>query len=172
MDIIYYLFAGAVLLMGLLASIAIWAPRKLPVRAAALLVAILILPWCYVVLAGLLSMPKPQSLAWFETKVEKAELLGASFAEGKTIYLWLRLEGMTEPRYFVMPWRKQTAQQLEDTIDAATKSRAGIVIFKPFQKRDGVLLGQLNIQIVPPPTAPQKLPRFPARVFNPRATDI
>lgn len=172
MDIIFYLFVLTAVLVVVLAGIAIWAPRKLAVRSTAVVCALLVLPLAYGVFSGLLSKPKPQSFAWFEAGTEKAELLGASFAEGKAIYLWLRLEGVSEPRYYVLPWRKKAAEQLEDTINATTNSRASILIFKPFDNQRFSDLGELNIKVLPPPAAPGKMPRFPPRIFNPRATDI
>ena len=172
MDIIFYLFCGLVALLVALASIAIWSPRAPWIRFTAVALAICAIPLAYFVFAGLLSKPKPRSFAWFEKQTKQAELLGASFAEGKAIYIWLRLDNAAEPRYFVLPWRKKLAQKLEEAMEAATKTRAGILIIKPFSDDPYAQAGSLNIRIVPPKMQPKKLPRFPARVYDPRSSDI
>jgi hypothetical protein len=168
MDVIFYLFIALVALFAVLTSIAIWSPRAAWIRIVAIVIAAAVLPLSYAVLAGLLSKPKPRSFAWFEARTEKAELLGASFAEGKAIYLWLKLDQMVEPRYFVLPWRKQLAQKLEEVMEAATKTRAGVLIIKPFDDDPYAQSGSLNIKIVPPRTQPKKLPRFPQPAYDPR----
>jgi hypothetical protein len=168
MDVIFYLFIVLVALVAVLASIAIWSPRAAWIRIVAVAVVAVALPLSYVVLVGLLSKPKPRSFAWFEAQTNTAELLGASFAEGKAIYLWLKLDRMIEPRYFVLPWRKKLAQKLEEAMEAATKTRAGILIIKPFNDDPYAQSGSLNIKIVPPKTQPKKLPRFPPPAFDPR----
>ena len=99
-------------------------------------------------------------------------ILGASFSEGKAIYLWLRLEGMIEPRFYVLPWNKKTADNLEDEMEAASKKQGRLKVIKPFTNDQFAQKGGLNIQIIPPPTLPMKPPRFPSRVHNPRSTDI
>lgn len=172
MDVMFYLFACLVALVAGLASIAIWSPARTWIRTAALCAAIAILPLAYTVQASLLSKPKPKSLAWFERNVKTAELLGASFAEGKAMYLWLRLDNASEPRYFVLPWHKESAQKLEEVMEAAVRTKAGIMIIKPFDDDPYAQNGQLNIKIVPPKTQPRKLPRFPPRLLDPRGQDI
>jgi hypothetical protein len=172
MDAIFYIFAVIVAGFAILASIAIWAPRAAWIRMTAVAIAIVMMPLCYTALAGLLAKPKPNQLVWFERGVEEAEILGASFSEGKAIYLWLRLKGMIEPRYYVLPWDQKTAQDLEDELEAAAKKQGRLKVIKPFTNDKFAQKGGLNIKIIPPPSLPMKPPRFPARVFNPRSTDI
>lgn len=172
MDVLIYLFAAAVAVAAVLASIAIWAPRATWIRVTAVAVAALFMPLAYAELTGLLSRPKPMDFEWFERNVDQAVVLSVSLQEGKAIYLWLRLDSSLEPRYYVMPWRKQLAEKLEDTIEAAVKSNSSVVLKKPFFKKGFGEHGELNIQIVRPPSQPKKLPRIPPRIFNPRSDEI
>ena len=172
MDDMFYLFALSVGGILALSIIAVWSPRATWIRVTAVALAILMMPLGYLTLAGLLAKPKPKQLAWFERNVEKAHILGISLAEGKAIYLWLRLEGMLEPRYYSIPWSRKAAESLEEQMEAATKQNGALTVIRPFTNDKYAQDGGLNIKIVPPPTLPLKPPRFPAKVFNPRSTDI
>ncbi|MGI9524992.1 MAG: hypothetical protein ACR2PG_25470 [Hyphomicrobiaceae bacterium] len=172
MDPMIFLFAAAIGIVFLLANIAIWSPRQYWIRCLALSLAMLTIPLCYLAFAGLLSKPKPQRLAWFERSVGSAQLLGASFSEGKAIYLWLRLSGMSEPRYYALPWNRKAAETLQDEIEEAARQNGQLMVVKPFTNDMYAQDGGLNIRIVPPPTLPMKPPRFPDRILNPRSTDI
>jgi len=172
MDVLFYLFAAAVGTAAVLAGIAIWSPRATAIRIAALAATALIMPLVYLQMVGLLSKPKPLNFAWFERNVENAAVLGVSLSEGKAIYLWLLLDGFSEPRYYVLPWRQRAAESLEDAIDGALNSRSGVMLEKPFSLRAYEELGQLNVKIVPPPIPPRKLPPPPPQIFNPRNKDI
>jgi len=169
MDILIYLFVIATFVIAALASLAIWAPRRPWVRVSALVVAAAAIPVCYVQFVEFLSKPKPQSFEWFQRNVEEAEILGVSLKEGKAIYMWLLLDGTTEPRYYEFPWNLKLAERLEEDIDTAATRQHRLMLKNPFQRRpDGEPLGDLNIQIVPPPLQPLKKPQMPPRIFNPR----
>jgi len=168
MDMLIYVFIIAVLIAATLASLAIWAPRVARVRVAALVVTALFIPLSYVLFVEFLSQPKPKAFEWFERNVEEAEILGVSLKEGEAIYMWLRLDGAVEPRYYVFPWSLKLAERLEDEVDNAINRNSKLVIKNPFERRLGEALGDLNLQIVPPPLMPLKRPRIPPRIFNPR----
>lgn len=172
MDTLIYIFIAATLMAAALASLAIWVPRVTPVRVGALIVAALFIPLGYVQLEELLSKPKPKSFEWFERNVEEAEILGVSLNEGKSIYMWLRLDGATEPRYYEFPWNLKLAERLEEDVDKAINRNSKLVIKNPFNRRMGDSLGDLNLEIVPPALMPQKKPRIPPRIFNPRAQEV
>ncbi len=172
MNVLIYLFAAAVAIAAMLASIAIWAPRATWIRVTAVAVTALFMPLAYAELTTLLSRPKPMDLAWFERNVDQAVVLSVSLQEGKAIYLWLRLDASLEPRYYVMPWHKQLAEKLEDTIEAAVKSNSTVVLKKPFFKKGFEEHGDLNVHIIRPPRPPLKPPRIPPRIFNPRSDDV
>lgn len=172
MDVIYYIFAATVGTAALLASIAIWAPRKTPIRVLALAAMALFLPIVYAQFVGLLAKPKPTSWAWLERDVDKAEVLSVSFDEGKAIYMWLRLNGMIEPRFYSLPWRQQTAEDLEDAMEQANKTRSMVIVKDPFSKRSLEERGGVSVQIIPPAPQPRKKPVIPPRVYNPRSPEI
>lgn len=172
MDAIYYLFAAALVVIAVQATIAIWSPRIFWVRVSAVIATAVFIPVAYVALTLLLSRPKPVDFAWFERNADKAAVLGVSLDEGRAIYLWLQVEGHSMPSYYVLPWRQSQAEQLEDTLHAAVQSRASVVLKKPFSKKSLEDKGTLSIQIVPPASPPLKPPQVPARVFNPREQAI
>lgn len=172
MDILIYIFAAAVGIAAILASIAIWAPRKVLIRALAVAAAALFMPLAYVYFVGLLSKPKPVSFAWFERNVERAVVLSISLHEGEAIYLWLRLDGEFEPRYYRLPWQQRDAEALEDAVDAVSKSKGSIILQRPFTNHGFEDRGSLNVQIVPPPSMPRKPPPRPPQIFNPRSPEI
>jgi len=168
----FYLFLGTLFLAALLAAIAIWAPRISRVRAAALAITALLIPIGYMQAIELLARPKPIDFEWFKRDVDLAQILGASFDEGRAIYLWLRVEHEIEPRYYVLPWRQETAQKLEDLIDNAIRHNSTVILKKPFFRKSLEELGALNAHIVPPKMPPLKKPPIPPQVFTPRGQGI
>ncbi len=172
MDILFYVFAGATGVAAALAAIAIWAPRPTRVRVVALGIAALFIPVVYTQSIEMLSKPKPASFEWYERGADSAELLGVSFAEGRSIYLWLRIAGTSEPRSYVIPWNLKLAEKLEDAVDDAVRKKSTILLKKPFYRRSLEEWGDLNVEIKPPPLPPLKKPPLPPRVFNPRGENI
>lgn len=168
MDVLYYVFAAAALVAGALASIAIWAPRPARVRMLALLTTVLFLPLVYLQIVEVLSKPKPVGFEWYERGADGAEVLSVSFDEGRAIYLWLRLDGSSEPRAYVMPWNVRLAEKLEHAVDEALRRNSTVLLKKPFYRRSFEEWGDLNVEIIPPPLPPQKRPPVEPRVFNPR----
>ncbi|MFQ5764607.1 MAG: hypothetical protein ACE5GT_06740 [Rhodospirillales bacterium] len=172
MSILFYVFAGAAGIAAALATIAIWAPRPTRVRLLAVAVTTLFLPLVYVQMAEMLSRPKPAPFEWYERQTKEAVVLGVSLDEGESIYLWLRLADSIEPRYYVVPWNLRLAERLEEALDEAIQSNAMIVLQNPFYRRSLEQWGDLNVDIIPPPLPPQKLPPLPPRLFNPRDPGI
>ena len=172
MDVLFFIFAGAIAVAAALASIAIWAPRTTTVRVTAVLIASLFIPIAYIELAEMLSKPKPMSFEWFERSADQAIVLGVSLHEGKAIYMWLRLEDSMEPRYYELPWRQKLAEKLEDAIEDAVAGRSSVIITKPFARKNFEEGGELNVKIVPPPAPPLKRPLLPPQIFNPREFKI
>lgn len=172
MDMIFYIFAATVATAALLASIAIWAPRKTPIRVLALAAMTAFMPIAYVQYVELLSKPKPVEWAWFDRDVDRAEVLSVSFDEGRTIYMWLRLDGMIEPRFYSLPWRQRVAEDLEDAMEQANRKRSRVIVKEPFSKYGLEERGSISIEIIPPPEQPLKQPPAPPRVYNPRSPEI
>ncbi len=172
MDILIYLFIGATGVAAALASLAIWAPRPTRVRIIAVVITALFLPVVYVQSIEMLSKPKPASFEWYERNADQAQLLGVSLHEGISIYLWLRLDSALEPRSYVVPWNVKLAEKLEDAVDEAIRRNSTIVIKRPFFRRSFEEMGDLNIEIIPPPLPPQKRAPPPPQIFNPREKNI
>ena len=172
MDILYYLFASAAGVALALGSIAIWAPRPIPVRVTAVVIVALFLPVLYLQMLEMLSKPKPMSFEWYEANANRAQLLGASMIEGESIFLWLRIDNSLEPRSYVVPWNLKLAEKLENDVTNAIRRNSTVIIKKPFYRRSLEEWGDLNIEIKPPPLLPQKNPPLPAQVFNPREEKI
>lgn len=167
--VFFCLFVG---IAAALAAIAVWTPRKTPIRAAAVVVTALFVPVAYLGLQDLLSKPKPMEHEWFKRHVDEAVVLGVSLDEGEAIYLWLRLDDSLEPRFYVLPWRTQLAEKLQNLIDEAIEENATVTIKNPFSKNAFDNLGDLNVNIRPPPSLPFKKPPPPAQIFNPRESDL
>lgn len=173
MENLIYLFAAIVALFALLATIAIWSPRHTRVRVVALIATALLLPLGYVQLIELLSRPKPIDFEWFDRNALSAVVLGVSFEEGEAIYLWLQLEDTPEPRYYTLPWRQELAERLEQAVDDALTRGSTVTIATPFSPKSLEELGNLNIEIIPPPVPPTKTPPFERpEIKDPRRRDI
>jgi hypothetical protein len=173
MDSLIYLFAATVALLALLATIAIWSPRRTRIRATALAATVLLVPLGYIQLTELLSRPKPMSFEWFNRDTERATILGVSFEEGSAIFLWLRLDDSPRPRFYSLPWRQDLAERLEEVVDDAVTRGSTAVITTPFSPKSLEELGNLNIEIIPPPVPPTKMPSFEKpQVLDPRRQGI
>ncbi len=127
-------YAVFLALAAVLALISVWSRRRLALRAGA--VALLALPAvvAYTALNDLLSRPKPAALEFALDDTGEAEVLGATLKEGRGIYVWLRLPGLDEPRYYVMPWQLETAEELQKAMREADRNRAGLLMRLPFEK--------------------------------------
>ncbi|MEQ8229594.1 MAG: hypothetical protein RIA64_16035 [Rhodospirillales bacterium] len=172
MDVIYFIFAAMTLTAFLLGALAVWAPRKTWVRFAAVGAVSLLLPLGYVQFMELMSRPKPMAFAWFEQERDKAIVLGIDFDEGERIYLWLRLSGVTEPRYYSIPWNPRFAEELQDGLEDAVRRNSVLVITNPFSRQGPDDMGDLNVEIKPPPQPPLKAPQMPPRIIDPREFKI
>ena len=172
MDILIFTFIGVAMIAAALASLAIWAPRALAVRIIAVLITTLLLPVAYLQFAELLSRPKPMTFEWYEKGADKADLISVSLHEGVAIYLWLRLEGSFVPRSYVVPWNLKIAEKLEDAVDDAIRRRSTIILKKPFFRKSLDEWGDLNVEIIPPPSPPLKHAPPPPRLYNPRKQNI
>ena len=172
MSLLVYFFLAAVLASVLLAAIAIWAPRRTVPRAAAVGLAVALIPASYVALTEILGRPKPVAHEWWSDRTADAVLLGAALDEGRAIYLWVRLEGETRPRYYRLPWRKTVAERIQEVTDEAVQTRGRVEIKDFFSRRAWENLGHVNIDVVPPSAPPLKPPPPPARVFDPQGNAI
>lgn len=127
------LFAGLALLVGGLAWIAVWSPRRPSIKLAATGLATLALPVGYAALADLPGRPKPVRDEWLQTAAAEAVVLAFAMREGKAIHLWLELPGLDEPRAYRLPWSRKLAQELQDAARAAERAGTEVAMRSPFE---------------------------------------
>ena len=169
---LFHFYLAALSAAVLLATVAIWSPRRTAPRAAAVALAVALIPASYLALTELLGRPKPVAHEWWSDHVTNAVLLGTTVDEGRAIYLWVQLEGETRPRYYALPWRQTVAERIQEVTDEAIRTRGRIEIKDLFTSRAWDNLGFINIEIAPPRAAPLKPPPPPARMFDPRGNVI
>lgn len=150
------LFAVLGALAGILANIALWAPRRLWVKLGALMATAALLLVGYVALAEMLGRPKPVRIEWARQELAEAAVLGARLDEGRAIYLWLGLDGVAEPRAYALPWSEPLARQLRGAQRAAEQNGVQVRMRNPFERsldeREEVFYA------APPPPPPPKAP--------------
>lgn len=145
-----YIFAGVVLIAAVLASISIWSPRKLWVKATAIGATAALMGMAYVGLTDLLSKPKPVRMEWALRAVQEAQVLGASAREGEGIFLWLEIHGVSEPRSYRMPWDRKMAEQLQAAMREAQNSRRGVRVRLPFDAKRMTATDEAPVFYAPP----------------------
>ena len=163
-----YLFGAVALLAGALASITIWAPRRLAIKVLALGGVTLFLPLAYAGFAQLLALPKPVAMEWWQANAEEATVLAASMREDEAIYLWLQLKDVPEPRAYSLPWQRELAEQLQAAQREAAESQSQVQMRLPFENSLDEL--EPKFYAMPQPQLPPKdLDRQPAQVYDRQA---
>jgi len=127
-------FVLATALTAVLASIAIWSPRSLPLKIGALICATAFLPLGYFGLNDILSRPKPVLLETVHKDIEQVQVLSSIMKENEAIYLWLQLPEVEEPRSYELPWSEETAKQLHKAQQDAEQTGTEVKMKKPFEK--------------------------------------
>lgn len=164
------LFAVTVLLASALAMLSLWAPRRLAVKLAAMVLALAFMPAAYAAMAGLLSKPKPVSFEWWQAQAGEATVLGSSYREDEAIYLWLQLDGAPEPRAYVLPWSKAMAEQLQEASREAAERGTGVRMRQPFEPT--LDQREPKFYAMPQPALPPKdAQKGPAVVLGPPGTE-
>ncbi len=133
MSPLLYTFAAMALLAALLGSISIWSPRRLWLKTSALATLALLLPVTYIGLAELLSRPKPMHLEWHQGGLEEATVVGVELRENQAIYVWLRIEGVADPRSYMLPWDQRRAEELYDAQRQAEANGTEVRLRQPFE---------------------------------------
>lgn len=134
MSTIAPLHAIVTVLAAALALIAVWAPRRLAAKTTAIAAAALLMLTGHAALVGLLSRPKPVALEWWLGRATEATVLGSTLAEGEAIHLWLQLDGVAEPRAYVLAWDRRLAEQLQAASRAAAESGSTVRMRLPFER--------------------------------------
>lgn len=164
----FYLFVVLLGLASSLAAISIWSPRPFWIKVCAITVAALLLPTAYFSLVELLSRPKPIALEWAQRDLSEAVVIGADLREGKSIYLWLKVDGLDEPRSYVLPWDQKLAEQLHGARREAEAKGTGVRVNRPFMSKQekGHLVFYAAPRAAPAPKTP---PTHSGFVFQPSA---
>lgn len=87
----------------------------------------------------LLSLPKPAKIEWLYTNIDEVEVLAADIKSNEKLYIWMRIPGVHEPRYYIFDWDEQRARQMQQALNKkARKGGKGKIKMKnPFgPKRD------------------------------------
>ncbi|MEE9299654.1 MAG: hypothetical protein V3V17_00855 [Alphaproteobacteria bacterium] len=134
MDHLIWLFVVVVLLAGGLVSVSIWSRRRTWAKLLAILLGALFIPAAYAGYVGLLSKPRPMELEWLQRLAPEATVLGARIHEGEGIYLWLQIDGIAEPRSYVIGWDRDLAEQLQQALQEADTNRSGVRMRLPYEK--------------------------------------
>jgi hypothetical protein len=116
-----------------LGTVSVWSPRRLAVKAGAVLVAFALMGTGYAAMLDLLSKPKPASFEWWLDRAGEATVLGNNVVEHQAIYLWLQLDGVREPRAYELPWDLRTAEQLQTAARAAAEQQSALRTRLPFE---------------------------------------
>jgi hypothetical protein len=136
MDSLIYLYAAIVLVGTGLAAIAIRGRHALWLRSGAIVLAAMLMAVSYAGFAELLGRPKPTDLEWTMRNAEDAAVLAADMREGEAIYLWLRLDGVGEPRAYQLPWSMELAKQLYEAQGRAEQEGTQVRMRGPFTDSD------------------------------------
>jgi hypothetical protein len=166
-----FLFATAVAVAMALGSIAIWAPRRLVAKVAALGTFALFLPIGFAGWSDLLSRPKPVAYEWFQARSDEATVLAGTVREGESIYVWLQLDGADEPRSYELPWDREQAQQLQEAMRSAENDGTGVRMRLPFEPT--LDPEEPKFYALPQPALPPKdAPKQTARRFVPPEQEV
>jgi hypothetical protein len=128
-----FLFAAALVLASCLGSIALWAPRRVAAKAAALVTFALFVPVAFAGWSDLLSRPKPVGFEWLRGRAPEAQVLAGTVREGHGIFVWLQLDGTPEPRAYRLPWDRQQAEQLQNALRRAEGGQSEVRMRLPFE---------------------------------------
>ena len=163
------LFAVTALLAAALATICVWSPRQLPLKAGALALAFALMGTAYGSMLDLLSRPKPAGFEWFVAHAGEATVLGSSTVEGEAIFVWLQLDGIAEPRAYRLPWDQHAAEQLQEAARSAAEPQTALRMRMPFEK--SLDDRAPRFYALPQPALPPKDRAAPPAVVPPPGSD-
>jgi len=85
--------------------------------------------------SDMLGRPKATRLEVFRTSIQNAKIIGSYLKENDGIYLWLKLPGLNEPRYYKLPWNEKTASALQNAFAENERQHgSGIGMATPFAR--------------------------------------
>ena len=81
-----------------------------------------------------LGLPKPFNWEWRYKDRDIVEVVGYDIREGQALYLYLKIEGVDEPRSYVLGWNLKMAEQLQEAGEKAKRSGRRLLMKQPFKK--------------------------------------
>ena len=164
------LFALLAVLAATLGMVSVWAPRRIEVKAGAVVVAFALMATAYAAMLDLLSKPKPTTFEWWLTRAAEATVISSSLDEDRAIYVWLQLEGVPEPRAYALPWDRRVAEELQGAARAAAERQSAVRMRLPFETT--LDDREPRFYALPQPALPPKdTAKPPARVVPPPGTE-
>ena len=125
-------FAVFVLAGAVLASISIWAPRRMRWKIAAVGLSAVLAVTAYASLVDLLGRPKPVEMEWASAMLPAATVVATELREPEAIYLWLRFDDQATPRAYALPWSLDTARQLQEMMQQAEQRGSSVRVRQNF----------------------------------------
>lgn len=135
-----------------LALLAVRGTLSLGVRCGALGLSAVIMAAGYGGLSELMSRAKPVNLEWARASAKTAKVAASHLSENEAIYLWLILDGETEPRAYRLPWDLAMAKQLREAQRQAERRQSEVRMKLPFKNRRAD--ESVNVFHAPPRPAP------------------
>jgi hypothetical protein len=111
--------------------------------------------------SDMLGRPKSTRLEVFRASMPDAKVLGSYLKENEGVYLWLQLPGLSEPRYYKLPWDVNVAKSLQGAIaDNERQHGSGVGMGLPFER--GLDREDPKFYALPQPKLPDKAGERPA----------
>jgi hypothetical protein len=116
--------------------------------------------------SDMLGRPKSTRLEVFRASMPDAKVLGSYLKENDGVYLWLQLPGLSEPRYYKLPWDVTVAKSLQNAIAENERQHgSGVGVGQPFER--GLSREDPKFYALPQPKLPDKAgERSPVTVFQ------
>lgn len=120
------LYIAFLLCAASLGLMAVWVARRRWVQTLAVILVAVSALFAGMGYADLLSRPKP--LNWETLDMAEATVLAGHLVENEGIYLWLRVPGLEEPRYYALPWRQGAAEDLQGAMKDGERNGTAVVM--------------------------------------------
>lgn len=153
-----YFFAVVALLAAALATITLRARRRPLYKIGALSLAMTLMAVFYVSAADLLGRPKAIGIEYLRGRAEAATVVAAKLDEGRAIYVWLALDGASEPRAYALPWDEKRAREMMKAKGEADAKGGELRMRRPFDRDTRKPDREPMFYPAPQPAPPPKYP--------------
>lgn len=144
----------------------IWSRRETWIRLAAVVGFVLIIPYVAVVTASSLGFPRPY-IPEITIPAGDHDVLGGKIVRDEGIYVLFALQGHIKPRYYALPWDKDTANKFQRMMEKHRGGfRARVPKYKgPWWQKFFKKTPQFHPPPVPP-VMPDKREQTPGRAYE------